>query len=99
MERTVVDRAIGATRLSADAYGGLNLQPTDAAWLPLKGRIIISISEHLKRIAPKFPPLLAIADSLYVHSIKTIANNDRVPVIEVHDQGERADLQLTVPTQ
>lgn len=69
--RRLFDMNIGKTTLSVDCYFGIGLQHSDLALMPvpLKGAVIAS--ELLRRLSEVFPPLVNLADSVYVTSRKT----------------------------
>lgn len=60
--------AFGPSRLSIDGFFGLGIQPADRRLMSLAGRLVIDLSELLRAGARAFPPLLWLADSLYVSS-------------------------------
>lgn len=71
--RRVFGDAVGRSELRADAFGGLNLQASDAPHLSLGGRAAIYVSELLKRTTPMLKPLTLLADSLFIISQKADA--------------------------
>jgi SAM-dependent methyltransferase/uncharacterized protein YbaR (Trm112 family) len=60
---------IGATRMFTDCYFGLGIQSSDADMLPLKFKLIVQTSEILRKVSRAFPPLIKLADSVYLESI------------------------------
>jgi SAM-dependent methyltransferase/uncharacterized protein YbaR (Trm112 family) len=62
--------AIGKTRFSVDCFFGIGLQYSDLRLMPvmLKGAVIAS--EILRGLTKVFPPLVYVADSVYVSSRK-----------------------------
>lgn len=60
------DTLIGPSRLSIDGFFGLGLQAANAASFLPHHRLIVQLSEVLRR----FPALRVMADSLYVHATK-----------------------------
>jgi len=67
--RAELERRIGRTELFVDGYITLNPQPTDLYLLPWRYRAIVHVSEALRKVADKVPPLLTLADSIYARSI------------------------------
>jgi hypothetical protein len=61
---------IGPSELSVDGYFGLGVQAEDAKLLPLKHRVVIHSSEALRKVTKLIPPMMNVADSLYVKSIR-----------------------------
>ncbi|MGC1342970.1 MAG: methyltransferase domain-containing protein [Candidatus Binataceae bacterium] len=59
---------IGPSKVSVDGFFSLNPQPNTQ--LPLRFRLIAESSEILRRGAEYFPPLLYVADSLYLTAQK-----------------------------
>jgi hypothetical protein len=68
--RTLFEKQIGPTTLAAEGFGGLGILPEDLAYVSWRGRMLIGLSWLLKRLSRLFPPLIEIADSVYVVSIK-----------------------------
>jgi SAM-dependent methyltransferase/uncharacterized protein YbaR (Trm112 family) len=62
--------AIGPTDTFVHCYFGIGLQPSDAAFMPPGGKLILAASEGLRRLSRWIPPLAWVADSLYVRSVK-----------------------------
>ena len=62
--------ALGPSRLFVDGYFSLNPQVSDLRFLPPKYRIIVRVSEALRKLSKVFPPLGYLADSLYVTSVR-----------------------------
>ncbi len=60
--------SIGPTSLSADGYFSLNPQAADLDLLPFRFRLVVKISEFLRRGSLLFPWMICAADSLYVKS-------------------------------
>lgn len=64
---------IGPSDLSVDGFFSLNPQASDLDILPVKYRLIVRISEVLRKLSKTtFPLLLRFADSVYVSSRKFI---------------------------
>lgn len=68
--RAAADKHIGRSRLEPEAFGGLGLLAEDRQYLPLKARLLVSLSHALKATARLVPWLIRIADSVYVVAIK-----------------------------
>lgn len=69
--RDLFERAIGPTNLSVDGFFSLNAQASDRDLLPFRYRLVISCSEMLCSLSVRFPSLAMLADSLYVHSLRS----------------------------
>jgi hypothetical protein len=54
-----------------DGFFTLNPQPADAPLLPRRYRLVVAVSETLRAAASMVPPLLHLADSLYVDAVVT----------------------------
>ena len=61
---------VGPSTLTPEAFGGLGLLAEDRGIVNAKARILIDVSSRLKRLAKVVPSLIAVADSVYVDSIK-----------------------------
>lgn len=66
--RRELERRIGPTELSVDGFFTLNPQPTDLALLPARYRAVVRVSEALRRLSERVPPLTLVADSVYARS-------------------------------
>lgn len=64
------DKAVGPTTLVAEAFGGLGLLAEDRNHVNVKAKILITVSQLLKKIASFIPLLMRLSDSVYVVSIK-----------------------------
>ena len=67
MARTF-NKLIGDSHLSVDGFLGLGIQANDIPLLPPQHRMVVRISEALRRLSTLFPPLVWAADSIYVES-------------------------------
>ena len=61
---------IGKTKVSVDCYFGTGLQKSDSHLMPAKFKVVLSVSETLRKISRFARPLIYVADSVYVHSTK-----------------------------
>lgn len=61
-------RAIGPSTLSADAFLSLNAQLTDLPQLTPRDRWLVRFSQAMKEATARVPPLIGLADSVYVHA-------------------------------
>jgi SAM-dependent methyltransferase/uncharacterized protein YbaR (Trm112 family) len=61
---------IGPSELSVDGFFSLNAQKSEAHLLPWRFRIVVSMSDWLRRLAGKVDCMTNLADSLYVVSQK-----------------------------
>jgi len=68
--RALFRELFGDAKLDVDGYFGLGIQPSDAPILSRFGQVVVRTSEFLRRLQRRFPPLLNLADSLYVSSRK-----------------------------
>jgi len=68
--REVFERNIGPSTLTAEAFGGLGLLAEDRKYVSTKARAMIAISSLLKKAASLIHPLIRLADSVYVISVK-----------------------------
>jgi SAM-dependent methyltransferase/uncharacterized protein YbaR (Trm112 family) len=66
--RSVFEEAVGPTKLTVDGFFSLNAQAADLDLLPSFEACLVRGSEGLRWAAERFPPLLGVADSLYVTS-------------------------------
>jgi hypothetical protein len=66
----VFEKKIGRSTLMAEGFGGLGLLPEDRNYLAAKSKMLISISMLLKKLCFFIPPLIRLADSVYVTSHK-----------------------------
>lgn len=62
---------IGKTKISVDCYFGTGLQKSDAHLMPVKWKIVLAVSEMLRKASRFARPMIYVADSVYVHSTKT----------------------------
>jgi ubiquinone/menaquinone biosynthesis C-methylase UbiE/uncharacterized protein YbaR (Trm112 family) len=69
--KEVFENQIGHTTVKAEAFGGLGLLEEDFSHVNVKAKCLIAASFILKRLAPIFPPLTTVADSVYVTAIST----------------------------
>jgi SAM-dependent methyltransferase/uncharacterized protein YbaR (Trm112 family) len=65
---------IGNSRFSVDCFFGIGLQKSDQGLMPPGLRMAVSASETLRAISRAVPPLVWLADSVYVSSVKTISS-------------------------
>ena len=56
--------------LEAHAFGGIGYLPVDIHFVPIRFKIVVLLSEMLKKISPMSPPLKRLADSLYIYARK-----------------------------
>ena len=60
----------GRTRIFSDSYFGLGVQRSDADLMPLKYKAVIYASETLRWLSNGFKPLVKVADSVFLESVK-----------------------------
>lgn len=58
--------AFGDAELEVDCYFGLGLQPSDMDICTSPARMVVRLSELLRRVAAQFRPIVYLADSLYL---------------------------------
>ncbi|MEJ1932209.1 class I SAM-dependent methyltransferase, partial [Nostoc sp. NIES-2111] len=63
-------RQIGPTNIEAEAFGGLGLLIEDFAYVSTPAKLLTLASETLKLMTRTVPGTIALADSVYVSSIK-----------------------------
>jgi len=69
--RRLFGTAVGLPhRIEADCYFGVGLQPADAALMTPRLRGVLSVSQWLKGISLRFPPLIWAADSVFVEAAR-----------------------------
>ena len=61
---------IGTSELSVGGFFSLNAQSSEATYLPIRYRMVIQLSDLLRRLAKRAPVVKHLADSLYVTSSK-----------------------------
>lgn len=68
--RDCFEKNIGPSTIRAEAFGGLGLLIEDRNRVALKAKILIYVSATLKKLSAFLRPLIYLADSVYVISIK-----------------------------
>jgi 2-polyprenyl-3-methyl-5-hydroxy-6-metoxy-1,4-benzoquinol methylase len=58
--------ALGRVELAADGFLTINPQPADLDLLPVRSRVVVRVSEALRRASERAPFLVGVADSLVV---------------------------------
>jgi SAM-dependent methyltransferase len=61
---------IGPVSISADGFLTINPQASDLDLLPLRSRVVVRVSETLRRSSERIPPLVQVADSVVVQARK-----------------------------
>lgn len=61
---------LGDTTISTDCYFGLGLQKNDLSLMPAKFKLLIALSEVIRKISDRIGALKYLADSVYVTSHK-----------------------------
>ena len=61
--------AIGPVELVADGFLTINPQPADLDLLRPSYRVVVRVSERLRRASKYVPALVAVADSLIVKAV------------------------------
>lgn len=67
---TTFSTEIGATSVSVDCYFGLGLQKSDMPLMRPQLKALITLSEILRHLSLRIPPLRYVADSVYVSSTR-----------------------------
>jgi len=68
--RAMFDQIFGSCSIEADGYFSINPQRADMDLLPKSWKLVVLASDWLKRKTLICPPLLSLADSVYVRAIK-----------------------------
>jgi len=68
--RQLFTNANGKPRFSVDCFFGIGLQYSDLRLMPFALKAVVIASEILRRLSKVFPPLVYVADSVYVASSK-----------------------------
>ena len=68
--RGLFEKKIGSSTLMAEAFGGLGLLAEDRNYVTTKAKLLIDISKLLRKLSLFIRPLIRLADSVYVVSIK-----------------------------
>ena len=72
------EHLVGPTSIAVDGYFSVNAQSADLPLLPARYRAVVRSSEWLRRLAERFPPLVGVADSLYVSATVNAASRPLV---------------------
>jgi ubiquinone/menaquinone biosynthesis C-methylase UbiE/uncharacterized protein YbaR (Trm112 family) len=59
----------GETMMTVDCYFGLGIQKNDVDLLPVKYKVVVHSSEILRKISWLVPPMVKVADSVYLESV------------------------------
>jgi hypothetical protein len=68
--RDTFEKKIGPSILTAEGFGGLGLLAEDRQYVSGKARLLIVISAMLKKFSMFVRPMIRLADSVYVVSVK-----------------------------
>lgn len=74
--RATFERLVGPTSVTVNGYFSVNAQPADLPLLPFRYRVIVRTSDWLRNLAERLPPLVAVADSVYVSASAALAANN-----------------------
>ncbi len=69
----------GETEMTTDCYFGLGIQKSDLDLLPFHFKMVVRSSEFLRTLSHSFPPLVKVADSVYLRSVNQ-NNNQGIQV-------------------
>ncbi|HYE86685.1 MAG TPA: methyltransferase domain-containing protein [Vicinamibacterales bacterium] len=75
--RDTFSEAVGPTAITIDGFLGIGLQPADEPLMPATLKAALRFSESLKKVSEWVRPLMHVADSLYVESVKPVGNPGR----------------------
>lgn len=67
-------KAIGDTTVTVDCYFGLGLQKSDMKYMSKKIKVVIGLSEILRKASSLLVPLKYVADSVYLSSKKGVTH-------------------------
>lgn len=79
--------AIGPAWITVDGYFGLGIQESDLDLLPLRFRSVVLASGFLRRLADRLPWMRYLADSLYVHAVRSCAASRQVSSVRIPSGG------------
>lgn len=68
--RRLFETRVGTTRFSVDCYFGIGLQYSDMKFMTPLMKVVVFLSELLRLLSKVLPPLVWVADSVYVMSDK-----------------------------
>jgi ubiquinone/menaquinone biosynthesis C-methylase UbiE/uncharacterized protein YbaR (Trm112 family) len=68
--REAFEKNVGPPTLMAEAFGGIGLLAEDRSYVSTKAKMLITLSALLKKASLFVPPLIYLADSVYVVSTK-----------------------------
>lgn len=69
--RDMFSEAVGPTELTVDGFFSLNAQSADLDLLRPAHRVIVHASNALRRLSSVVPPLVHVADSVYVRAVNS----------------------------
>jgi SAM-dependent methyltransferase/uncharacterized protein YbaR (Trm112 family) len=81
--KSVASNSIGPSTLSVDGYFSLNPQHSDLRLLPARYRMVVRASDALRAVSERVPPMLQIADSIYLSARKPPLDDSRIQSDEV----------------
>lgn len=67
-----MEENVGPAKVSIDCFLGIGWQPSDAHLMPTTTRIIIGLSEFLRKLGHQLPALRYAADSVYIQARKSV---------------------------
>jgi len=70
--KQVFQQAIGDTNVTVDCYFGLGLQKSDAKYMSKNMKIIVNLSEIIRKASLVISPLKYVEDSVYLSSVKAL---------------------------
>jgi SAM-dependent methyltransferase len=79
--RRAFEGAIGPSALEADGFFSLNPQASDLDLLRARHRLVVTLSERLRKLSRRWPWLVHCADSVYVTSRRAAAPATRAAAV------------------
>lgn len=68
--RRLFEKKIGPSKVITEAFGGLGLLAEDRNYVSTKAKLLIDISQLLKKLSLFVRPIIRLADSVYIVSTK-----------------------------
>ena len=75
--RRLFSSAVGKTKISVDCFFGIGLQYADLHLMPFTLKGVVITSELLRWVSQAIWPLMFVADSVYVSSIRAASQSER----------------------
>jgi len=91
--KSAASNSIGSATLSVDGYLSLNPQHSDLRLLPARYRVVVRVSDALRAVSERVPPMLQIADSVYLSARKPPRALDQAQTDEVVESDKTLRVQ------